>query len=387
MATPFARTLRSIQEDGFGFASVLALAGLGVLGGWCAWLCAARVDVVERCADARVVARGALHPLESAVAGTLVASRLELSRAVRAGEVLVELDASALALEADEERARAEAAAAELGALETALARSDEAAALARSASQAAAEEQRLEAAGRALALSLAREEAARLEALAQDGIVSELELVRARGAVESASLGVELQAAAAERRRREEARAGAERDAARAELERERERQHGLAAAARARLATLAHAIDERRVRAPHDGVVAERRELAAGARVEAGERLGALVADGALGVVAELAPAAALGRVAPGQSGTLRLDGFPWSRFGALDVRVARVGAEPRDGRVQLELDVVRASPAIPLQHGLSGTLELVVERASPLELLLRAAGLAAGGGAGAP
>ena len=70
--------------------------------------------------------------------------------------------------------------------------------------------------------------------------------------------------------------------------------------------------------------------------------------------------------------------MDGFPWTQFGMPRATVTDVGSEPADGRVRVELALDGDSaPAIPLEHGLSGTAEVEVESASPAELVLRAVG----------
>ena len=72
------------------------------------------------------------------------------------------------------------------------------------------------------------------------------------------------------------------------------------------------------------------------------------------------------------------MRPDGFPWTQYGTLPATVSRIASEPRSGLVRVELDVQkRPDSAIPIQHGLPGTLEIEVERVSPAELVLRAAG----------
>jgi membrane fusion protein (multidrug efflux system) len=80
----------------------------------------------------------------------------------------------------------------------------------------------------------------------------------------------------------------------------------------------------------------------------------------------------------VRPDQPARIRLFGFPWTKFGVLHARVARVGSEPREGliRVELELDHAQKS-AIPIQHGLQGSAEVEVERVAPISLVLDAAG----------
>jgi hypothetical protein len=55
-----------------------------------------------------------------------------------------------------------------------------------------------------------------------------------------------------------------------------------------------------------------------------------------------------------------------------------VADVGREVRDGMVRVELALLsRSSFRGSLEHGMPGTLEVAVERLSPLNLTLRTAG----------
>jgi membrane fusion protein (multidrug efflux system) len=72
------------------------------------------------------------------------------------------------------------------------------------------------------------------------------------------------------------------------------------------------------------------------------------------------------------------VRLLGFPWTKYGALSVRVTNVGSEPSDGLVRVELAVSRApGNTAPLEHGLPGLVEVKVEQTSPLAMVLDAAG----------
>jgi len=55
-----------------------------------------------------------------------------------------------------------------------------------------------------------------------------------------------------------------------------------------------------------------------------------------------------------------------------------VTRVAQEVRDGKVRVELALdAHSSFRGELEHGMPGTLEIVVERLSPLSLVLRTAG----------
>ena len=124
--------------------------------------------------------------------------------------------------------------------------------------------------------------------------------------------------------------------------------------------------------------GHLGEVASLQPGAVVRQGDTLGVVLPAGALRVVATFLPAIALGRVQPGQPARLRLDGFPWAQYGSLAGTVTSVATEARDGVIRVECRLEPGRPtAIPLQHGLPGTVEVEVERISPATLVLREAG----------
>ncbi len=107
-------------------------------------------------------------------------------------------------------------------------------------------------------------------------------------------------------------------------------------------------------------------------------GERLATVVPHGGLIIVADFTPASVLGRIRPGQSARLRLDGFPWAQYGSVPATVTRVAGEVRDGLVRVEFTpVLAAAPRLALQHGLPGSVEVGIEQVSPAQLVLRAAG----------
>jgi len=163
-----------------------------------------------------------------------------------------------------------------------------------------------------------------------------------------------------------------------------------GQRATAAAETRVLEQQIELSAVRAPVSGRIGEVAPLNVGAYVKPGDRLFSVVPPGDLRAVADFVPADALGRVRPGQSARLRLEGFPWMQYGTVSATVTRVGSELRDGRVRVEL-AIHPDPAssIPMQHGLPGTAEIDVERVTPARLVLRAIGARLGhparGGAG--
>jgi membrane fusion protein (multidrug efflux system) len=152
--------------------------------------------------------------------------------------------------------------------------------------------------------------------------------------------------------------------------------RLDGEAASVEAAIRRLEYEVERRILRAPIAGRIAEAADLRIGAVVEEGDRLAAIVPDGPLRVVAQFAPAAVIGRVRPGQSGLLRLLGFPWTEYGSLPATVTGVSDEVRDGLVRVELSVA-ARPTLSLTHGLPGNVEIEVEHVRPARLVLRTLG----------
>jgi membrane fusion protein (multidrug efflux system) len=88
-------------------------------------------------------------------------------------------------------------------------------------------------------------------------------------------------------------------------------------------------------------------------------------------------------VGRVRVGQSSLLRFQAFPWTQFGVSQGRVTSVGVEPRsaegrDGGVRVEIAIDRSTTErIPLQHGMPASVEVLVEHATPWQLLMRTMG----------
>jgi multidrug resistance efflux pump len=383
MPVPFAGTTRALRADRGRGALALQLAGAASVAAWGVWMGTARLTLYEASAAARVEAGRAVHPVDAPAGGRVAAvPGLRLDAAVRAGDVLVVLDAGAERIELGRERDRAASVERERAALAARL--DDEARVLARtrdavaaSAGEAAARVREAESAHR-----LAETQRGRAEALHAAGSISAAELGSARAAAEQAGSAVDALRAggtAAEARGRQaaaesEARANALRgDLAALDAEAAR-------AAAAARRWELE--VARRTLRAPVDGRLARVEAVRPGQVLAPGARVAEVVPAGRMLIVAEL-PAQATGRVRAGQTARLRLDAFPPTRYGTVLARVARVGAEPRAGRVRVECEVVRAPAGIPLQHGLAGTLEIAVGAETPAALLAGVADRALRGG----
>lgn len=382
MPTPFPRSLRAIEDDGRGLGRWIAPVALAFLGAWGVWMGRAEVPVFAASPDARLVRERAVHPIESAVAGRVVAVHAQLEQAVEAGTLLVELDAGERALALAEETARLAAVEREVAALGSAIAALEAAREDARAAAVGARREAELELETRRLALGYAEEEASRLGQLGETGDVSKLAASKARTEAGRARVAVEAQVAALERQGLDARREDADRAAILAQERRSLAEREGARGVHAATIARLEHELAQCRIVAPAAGVVGELAALTPGRVVGAGERLGSIVANGALAVEASFEPADALGRIRVGQPAELALAGFPRAEFGALDLAVARIAGEARDGKIRVELALTAPDRArVPLEHGLPGAVRVEIERTTPAHLVLRAVGAALG------
>ena len=379
MATPFSRTFRALETDSFR-GSVLALVGvIALLGGWLAWFFFAKVARYEVTDTARLEVDQESHPVQSPVLARVVSSNLALGKDVQAGDVLVELDANAERLQVEEQRTQLAALASQVDSLKTQVLQLEEARARERQTAHVAieqAEDKYRE--SDALARS-ADHEAHRLEKLAAEGLVprreydiGKMEAERLRDAADS--LQLEPDRIQRDLRTRE-----SDRRAQLENLQSQIRKLEGDWTTVTASVDRLSYEVERRVIRAPISGQVGEiAATLRTGAVVNEGDRLCAILPPGRLRAIAEFPPPAALGRIRPGQPARLRLEGFPWAQYGSIGATVSTVASEIRDGRVRVELSIVRSPAfAIPLQHGLPGAVEIEVERASPAALTLRTAG----------
>ena len=375
MAASFARTTRALTLDSPRWPlAALGVAG-AVLAAWLIWFVGSSVSLYEVSRQARLEVGSAAREVSPVQSGRLVATSLKIGRVVRRGEVLLELDASAERLRlADAERrladypARLASIRREMGALGAADA-GDQAGALA-AARSAQARLREADTAAR-FAGDLARRQMA-------DAAIGGTPKSEALKAEAEARRAAETRSALAEEARKTSFDASTRRNQNVARIEELAQARLALASerdAAAAEISQLRVAIENRQVRAPVDGTIAEVQPLEPGAVVGAGQRLATIVPRGDLILVAEFDPASALGRIQPGQAATLRLAGYPWAQYGTVAARVERVAGELRNGRLRVELRATRNSVrGVTLAHGLAGTVEVEVERVSPAHLLAR-------------
>ena len=383
MSSPFPRTLRSLEAEAPA-ASWLTPGALALLlAAWLTWLFAARLPVYVVSDTARLEAQRAVHAITSPVDGRISRVRAATGDEVAAGSPIFELDAEVDGRRRDEEAAKLDGLLREVESRRGELASTRQGLEAARRVFALQAREAAARQESAQTAATLADDDAARRKQLLDAGLVPEIEVLRTRAEAKRRRSDLTEQTLARQRLEEEWAREEGDRRAAERRVEDEIARLVGEAAAQRAVLARLAVETAARHITAPVAGRVAELSRLGAGAYVRAGDHLGTVVPHDRLQVVGGFAPATALGRLRPGQRAEVRLDGFPPGEYGRLAARVLDVSTEVRDGRLWADLAIEPARGSnIPLQHGLSGSVAVEIERLSPAALLLRMLGRAVTG-----
>ncbi len=378
MSVPFAHTTRSLARDGAGPALLAyVLAGLA-LAGWLAWCCLGRVAVVEVSRQARLEVVQAAHAVNVPLADRLAVAPPRLGTTVRAGEVLAELDAGELQLRRQDELRRAAALRQQAGALRQEIAARERAAADDQRAAGAAADAARLRVDEARAGAAFAVERARRLRADHDAGGAARIDVLQAEADAQRLDAGAQALVAEARRAAAEATARTAQQQAQRGALLRQLAALQAETEAAEGLERRLAWELEQHRLRAPIDGQIGEVAPVHPGETLAQGQKLVTVVPAGQLMAVAEFEPAAVMGRLRPGQPAELRLDGFPWTQYGAIATVVTRIAAEPRDNRLRVEFAPVAGwPPGIPVQHGLPGTLEVRLEEVTPAVLVLRAAG----------
>jgi len=378
MADSFHRVNQSLRSDN-GLRSLTALLlGLTLVGAWICWAFKAKVAHYEIADSARLEAGGAAYPIQSSIAGRVVTSALVLGQEVRVGEVLAELDSQDQRLSLRQEQTHLASLTPQIAALRAQMqtegqGRSDERRVLGLSVEAARAQYQ--EAESQADLATQERDRAVRLHA---EGILSDAEADRAKAEAQSKRAAANSLKLAISRLEPELTVRERDREVRQKQIQADIAKLEAEAELSSANIRRLEYDFDRRSIRAAVAGRLGECAVLRPGSYVSEGQQLGVIVPHGTLQVVAEFQPSAAIGKIRPGQAAIVRLKGFPWAQYGTLPAQVARVADDIRDGKIRVELAVNSAPHSgIPLQHGLPGSVEVLVEQISPAALLLRSAG----------
>lgn len=378
MAMPFSQTLRALGDESHARPALLLAFAAPALALWCGWFFAATLPDYETATDARIEADRPLFRVLAPAAGVLRSTSLVVGRRVRQGEILAELDSQREAARLAEERARLGSLTAVLQSQKTETESQRQAFAAARRVAELDARQAavRLESSQRASAYS--EDRAARWKALSDAKLVSKedgeqraADFDARKGELRESQIALRKVTLEWELKQRER-QATLQRLAA-AEVATARDIE-----VCKATLARLEYELQERTIRSPIDGTVAETARIQVGSLVQMGESLGVVIPSGSLHISARMSPADALGRVRPGQAARMQLRGFPAAQYGTLKAVVTSVASEPRDGGIHVELSASSDHLSlVPIEHGMPGTVQIEVAALSPAQLVLRAAG----------
>lgn len=378
MPSPFSRTLRSLEADGHRRWAVGLIPALLLLAAWSVWFVIARVTVYAVSDRAWLAVGREAHPIAAPVPGRIASLSMALGQQVAAGEVLAVLEGEEQSSRLEEERARAIGFERQAAALRQQIAAGRQERTDRGQASRAGVEEMRSKLREAEAAARLAEQEAARQARLLASGLIPPAEAERAKSEAEQRHAAAESLRRTLDRLGYEEKSTQSEQRGDIDELERELALLASQASEAEAAVRRLERDLELRTIRAPVAGRVGQLAPVRTGSVVAAGEPLAMVVPKGEIKAIAELLPAAAIGRVRPGQRARVVLQSFPAAQYGELPATVSRLASEPRDGRIRVELALEPGRRSrLPLQHGLPGIVEVEVERVSPAILVLRTVG----------
>ena len=378
MSTPFFCSLRSLTADRGRRSLGGILLATALLSAWAVWFFLARVTLYEVTTLARLEVDRAVYPIAAPVTGQIVGTHLRLGHEVQTGEVLVELETNEQQLQLEEERRRLAALQAQRDGLAKEIRVEEEGQRREHQAARVALNEARARYREAQVSAQAAQKEADIYRRMQAYRLASELEFLRVTMEASRREAAANVLRLAISRLESEQQTKESQRQGGLERLQREASQLTGQITMVTAALERPAYEMTRRSIRATMAGCLCEVANVRIGMVVREGDRLGAIVSPGTLKVIADFLPATALGRIKPGQPAQLRLEGFPWTQYGAVAARVTSVASEIRDNLVRAELTVDAAASPIPLQHGLPGAVEVAVERLSPATLVLRTAGL---------
>jgi multidrug resistance efflux pump len=374
----FARTFSRLRTDRMNATLWMLGAAVVALIAWFCWAIFAEVSLYEVSSVARVELDGATYPVASPFLGRIVATNLRVGQPVQRGELLVELDSMPQQLQLSEAQVQEQGLEPQLSRLRRQIEAEQGARGEDGQSARLSAREAQNRVSEAEMSARLAEQDLERARRLAAQHMVSVHDLDKAESEAGRLRAAVSALEVAASRVPQDHAARDREREVRIARLQGEIATLDAQRATLHAETSRLTYEIERRRIRAPVDGRIGEAANLRVGAVATEGEQLGSVVPSGHLLVVAQYSPSSAFGRIRAGEPAVLRLEGFPWTEFGTVTATVERVAQEVRDGKVRVELALSdKSSFRGTLQHGMPGTLEVTVERVSPLGLTLRTAG----------
>lgn len=379
-AAQFPAASAGMEDDRPASSAAVMLGAALISVAWVAWASVASVPVYVGAASARIELVAHTYPIAAPYSGLVVHSNLRVGQTVGRDQVLVELDSRAERLRVHELHEQDAGIGPQLMRLRAQVDAERDARSKERRSAEMAAQEAQARVAEIEATLSGATTEVVRLRALFADGMVAARGLEAALTDVRRLNASRDAASLAARRIADEQATRERERDVRLHRLEGEVARLEAARKGYRAEANRRTHEAERRSIRAPTGGRITEAIVLLEGAVLQEGDRIGSVAtADPRLRVAAQFVAARALGRVQAGQQAIVQLEGYSWTEYGALQATVAQVAEEARDGLVRVELTINGSQQNFrgALQHGMPARVEVLLESATPIELLARTAG----------
>jgi multidrug resistance efflux pump len=361
------------QDNGRGSRTLFILASC-ILLAWSLWFFLSQIALYE--STNRAFLRVDTPPLRvlAPVAGRVIFSNLRIGTQVNPGDLMLQIDSTTeqLALEQAEAEKRGveaemDALSLQISAAEQAIERASAEAAVSRDAQQAKVQELS------PLATASA-ENAQRMDDL-PGGAVPKIDVIKSRAAASYRQLKLTRLKLEAERSAIAHELNIKDRQVEihnlKLRLVQLQRRQAQLTGA----IKSYQFEISKRELRSPVAGVLANSSPLETGSYISLGESITLVIPLATPAVIEADFTIRSLGQLRQGQEARMRLESFPWTQFGELSSRVHLIDHHSRDGwvRVELKLDNQNLS-GIPLQHGLTGLVEVTVDRLSPAALVAR-------------
>lgn len=374
-STSFSRTLRALNDDMPRRVRGLAVA-LVLVAGWVVWAVVGRVSVVAVSKRARFESHSAVRQIAVPVSGRIMAIDIALGRSVKRGDVLLELDAAdagirrskAIAEIANVSR-RIEAIDAQIAATRTRAADQEKAAA----AKLQQVRESRTEAAHLA---DIESSRAERLERLAQQGLVPATDAADARSRADAARARGRGLVAAEEEAAEQRSEVVSTAEASLRALDSDRIELQTALAAQQSAAQQADVDIERLRVRAPADGRIGSSAELRAGTWVEEGTVAASIVPAESREVAAWFS-LDDMPLLRTGQSASVWLEALGREGRRRFAATVTAIERDPSGGEFRVTLRLAKRPPR-NVDQGFPATVTVDVQRLSPFDALLRAAGM---------
>ena len=373
----FARTWRLLTVEKLRKSAGAIPALVLLFGAWLVWLGVGKISIYATSQNARIEAARYPEPIQASVDGVVISCNLALGQRVHDGEVLVRLNAQQYEIQLGEAQANMKADLGAIDALQQEIAAQEKAREAIAQLVDASTRAGHAKVAVTQTTQRFQQKEADVFKELSEKDLASKLDELKAER--ESATNRAQIRATSAQAAQDTSLQRATlfDRDVQIAALTKVLSDAQSRLDVLRSNIDSINFQIEGRMIRAHADGMLADIVPCTPGMTVTTQQRLATLLPDSEVRVVSSFKPEDAIGRIKPGQTATLRIDNYPWTQFGTVGGTVERIGSEPRDGLVRVELRVTRTNPAIPVVHGLTAVVEVQVERISPLQLLLRTIG----------